>query len=87
MAWLGSVITGVSLIIVQMIISFKSQRLQDLKFDMMIKEVRKDIERLEKKQDKHNDVITRVALLEKSDEDQWKRLEDIIEKIKEQVHD
>ncbi len=43
-------IPAAALIIVQLIISSKQQRVQDLKTEMMIKEVKIDIERLEKKQ-------------------------------------
>lgn len=41
------------------------------------------IEQLEKKVDKHNSVIERVALLEKDNESQWKKLEEITETLKE----
>lgn len=41
------------------------------------------IEQLEKKVDKHNSVIERVALLEKDNEAQWRKLEEITETLKE----
>lgn len=41
------------------------------------------IEQLEKKVDKHNSVIERVALLEKDNEAQWKKLEEITDTLKE----
>lgn len=41
------------------------------------------IEQLEKKVDKHNSVVERVALLEKDNEQQWKKLEEITEALKE----
>ena len=41
------------------------------------------IEQLEKKVDKHNSVIERVALLEKDNESQWKKFDEISESLKE----
>ena len=41
------------------------------------------IEQLEKKVDKHNSVVERVALLEKDNESQWKKLEEITDTLKE----
>ena len=46
------------------------------------------IEMLEKKVDKHNEVIERVALIEHDSEAQWKRLDELheeLETIKKQV--
>lgn len=47
------------------------------------------LEELEKKVDKHNNVIERVVILEQSTDTQWKRIDEIretIEKIKEEVY-
>lgn len=47
------------------------------------------IEQLEKKVEKHNNVIERVAILEKSNDTQWERLDEIrkiVDKIKEEVY-
>jgi cell division protein FtsB len=47
------------------------------------------ISELEKKVEKHNNVIERVTILEQSEQTQWKRLDEIkatIEKIKEEVY-
>ena len=47
------------------------------------------IEQLEKKVEKHNNVIERMAILEKSTETQWGRLDEIrkiVDKIKEEVY-
>lgn len=41
------------------------------------------IEQLEKKVDKHNSVVERVALLEKDNESQWKKFDEISESLKE----
>lgn len=40
------------------------------------------IEQLEKKVDKHNDVIERVAILEKENTEQWKRIDNLHDDIK-----
>lgn len=47
------------------------------------------IEQLEKKVEKHNNVIERVAILEKSNDTQWERIDEIrkiVSKIKEEVY-
>lgn len=47
------------------------------------------ISELEKKVEKHNNVIERVTILEQSEQTQWKRLDEIratVEKIKEEVY-
>lgn len=40
------------------------------------------IEQLEKKVDKHNDLVERVAILEKENTSQWKRMEELHDDIK-----
>ena len=69
-------IPAVALIIVQVIISMKQQRVQDVRFEMTIKEIKDDIKRLEEKQDKHNALIERVTKLEMKDEAQWKWIDE-----------
>lgn len=47
------------------------------------------IDQLEKKVDKHNDVIERVAILEKDDNVQWKRIDELkqdVEALKKEVY-
>ena len=47
------------------------------------------IDQLEKKVDKHNSIIERVALLEKDNGTQWKRIDELkldLEAIKKQVY-
>lgn len=66
MEYLQYIIPAASLIVVQIIISLKERRVQDVKFDDAIKEVKNDIERLEKKVEKHNNFIERVYELEKN---------------------
>ena len=73
-------IPALALIIVQLIISAKQQRVQDVKFEMTIKEIRDDIQRLETKQDKHNNLIERIVVLEQNDKAQWKYIDAFKEK-------
>ena len=70
-------IPAVALIIVQLIVSSKQQRVQDLRTDMMIKEVKLDIERLEKKQEQHNNLIERIVRLEMKNEAQWRYIDEL----------
>lgn len=77
---LSASIPAVALIIVQIIISMKQQRVQDVKFELTIKEIKDDIKRLENKQDKHNQLIERVVVLEQNDKAQWKYIDAFKEK-------
>ena len=70
-------IPAIALIVVQLIVSTKQQRIQDLKLEMMIKEVKLDIERLEKKQEQHNDLVERVVKLEMKNEAQWRYIDEL----------
>ena len=62
---LSASIPAVALIIVQLIVSMKQQRVNDVRFEMTIKEIKDDIKRLEQKQDKHNNFVERVYELER----------------------
>ena len=73
-------VPALALIIVQLIISAKQQRVQDVRFELTIKEIKEDIKRLEEKQDKHNDLIERVTKLELKDEAQWRWIDEFKEK-------
>lgn len=86
-----TIITAASVIIVQILINAKYQRVQDVKFDssineintkldITIKEIKDDISRLEKKQDKHNQLIERVSALEHDDAAQWKWIDEFKDK-------
>ena len=47
------------------------------------------LEELEKKVDKHNNVIERVAILEQNENTQWKRIDEIktdVESVKKEVY-
>lgn len=69
-------IPAAALIIVQLIVSLKQQRVQDLRTDMLIKEVKLDIERLEKKQEQYNNIIERIIKLEMKTEAQWRYIDE-----------
>lgn len=71
-----AVVTALGLIGVQLIVSSKQQRVQDIKFDATIQEVKKDIRRLEEKQDKHNNLIERTAVLERDVKTAFKRIDE-----------
>ena len=57
--------TPIAMIVVQIIVSMKQQRVQDVRFELTIKEIKDDIARLEKKQDKHTELIERMVKVEK----------------------
>ena len=77
---LSASIPAVALIIVQVIISMKQQRVQDVKFELTIKEIKDDIKRLETKQDRHNQLIERIVVLEQNDKAQWNWINSFKEK-------
>ena len=70
-------IPAAGLIIVQLIISSKQQRVQDLQTEMMIKEIKLDIEKLQKKQEQHNNLIERIVRLEMKNEAQWRYIDEL----------
>lgn len=80
MTYLQYIIPALALIIVQIIISAKQQRLQDVRFDMTIKQIREDIQRLESAQTKHNNLIERVVVLEQNEKAQWRYIDQFKEK-------
>lgn len=77
---LSASIPAVSLIIVQIIISMKQQRVQDVRFEMTIKEIKDDISRLEKKQDSHNALIERMTNVERDTQAQWRWIDELKKK-------
>lgn len=81
MTYLEYIIPAVALIIVQIIISAKQQRVQDVRYDMTIKEIREDMKRLEAKQDKYNNVIERIVKMEASEAAQWKWIDEFKAKM------
>ena len=78
---LSASIPAVALIIVQLIISMKQQRVQDVRFELTIKEIKDDIKRLETKQDKHNALIERMINVERDTEAQWRWIDEFKGKI------
>ena len=76
-AVLTASIPAVALIIVQVIISMKQQRVQDVKFELTIKEIKDDIKRLEAKQDKHNQLIERMTNVERDTQAQWRWIDEL----------
>ena len=93
MTYLEYIIPAVALIIVQIIVSIKQQRVQDvrtemnakeqdMRFEMTIKEIREDLARLEKKQDAHNELIRRVAVLERDNETAFNRIDELRQDIR-----
>ena len=76
-AVLTASIPAVALIIVQVIISMKQQRVQDVKFELTIKEIKDDIKRLEAKQDRHNQVIERMTNVERDTQAQWRWIDEL----------
>ncbi len=75
-------IPALALIVVQLIVSVTSQRRNDLKYDMTLSELKKDIGRLEIKQDKHNQILERFAVMEQAQKTQWIRIDEIREELK-----
>ncbi|MCU7380533.1 hypothetical protein OBO34_19665 [Clostridiales Family XIII bacterium ASD5510] len=75
-----SLITAGALILVQIIISRKQQRIQDVKNEYVIKEVQDDIKRLENKQDKHNSLIERMVVVERDLKTAWKNIDELKER-------
>lgn len=77
MAYLQYIIPAAALIIVQLIVSFAQNNTNNVRHDMTIAEIKKDIQRLEEKQDKHNQLIERMVKVEESDKAQWKRIDEM----------
>lgn len=74
------IIPAAALIIVQIIVSYKQQRVQDVKNEYLIKEVQEDIKRLETKQDKHNSLIERMAVVERDQKTAFRLIDELKER-------
>ena len=81
MEYLQYIIPAAALIIVQIIISVKQQKVNDVRMGMTIDEIKADIKRLENKQDKHNQLIERMVKVEASDKAQWSWIDEFKEKL------
>ena len=79
---LSASIPAMSLIIVQIIVSMKQQRVQDVRFEMTIQDIKTELARLEKKQDAHNELIQRVAVLERDNKTAFNRIDELRDDIK-----
>lgn len=79
---LPPLITAVGLIAVQYIVSSKQQRIQDVKNEYVIKEIKDDIRRLESKQDKHNSLIERMVVVERDMKAVWRNIDELNKEIK-----
>ncbi len=79
MEYLEYIIPAVALIIVQLIISFKQDRVNTVRQDMVTEAIKQDIKRLEEKQDKHNQLIERMVKVESSDKAQWRQIDELKE--------
>ena len=79
--YLEYIIPAVALIIVQLIISFKQDKVNTVRQDMVTEAIKADIKRLEEKQDKHNQLIERMVKVESSDKAQWKQIDDLKKKL------
>lgn len=79
---LGAIITAASLIAVQVIISAKQQRLTDLKNEFLLQNVQDHIKRLEEKQDKHNNLIERMAIVERDIKTAFTFISELKEEVK-----
>lgn len=65
------IIPAAALIIVQLIVSYRQDKINNIKYDMTINAIKDDLKRLEGKQDKHNQLIERMVKIESSDDAQW----------------
>ena len=74
------IIPAAALIIVQLIVSLTDRKAFNTKLELTIKDIKEDIARLEKKQDKHNELIERVTKLEMNDQAQWRWIDSFKEK-------
>ena len=79
MEYLEYIIPAVALIIVQLIISFKQDKVNTVRQDMVTEAIKQDIKRLEEKQDKHNQLIERMVKVESSDKAQWRQIDELKE--------
>ena len=85
MSFLQYIIPAVALIIVQLIISFKQDKVNNVKYDMTIQAIKEDIARLEAKQDRHNQLIERMTVVEQNDMAQWKWIDQFKEVFKNHI--
>ena len=83
MSILEYLIPAAALIIVQLIVSYRQDKINNIKYDMTIQSIKEDLKRLESKQDKHNQLIERMTRVEDSDQAQWKWIDQFKDNISE----
>lgn len=72
-----TLITAVSLIVVQIIISIKQHKISDIKHEYNLKIVEDSIKRLEEKQNKHNNLIERMTIVERDMKTAYNKLNEL----------
>lgn len=80
---LTALITAGAMVVVQIIISTKQQKVSDVKMEYTIQAIEEHIDRLERKQDKHNNLIERMTIVERDLKTSFGK----IDEIKEEIHE
>ena len=80
---LTALITAGAMVVVQIIISTKQQKVSDVKMEYTIQAIEEHIDRLERKQDKHNNLIERMTIVERDLKTSFSK----IDEIKEDIHE
>lgn len=80
---LTALITAGAMVIVQIIISTKQQKVSDVKMEYTLHAMEEHIGRLEKKQDKHNNLIERMTIVERDLKTSFNK----IDELKEDIHE
>lgn len=78
-----ALITAGAMVIVQIIISTKQQKVSDVKMEYTIQAIEEHIDRLEKKQDKHNNLIERMVIVERDLKTSFNKMDE----LKEEIHE
>lgn len=76
-ALIAAVVPAIGSIIVQILINNKQRRVSEVKLDYTIKAIEEHIQRLEIKQDKHNNLIERMVIVERDLKSSFKRLDEL----------
>lgn len=76
-ALIAAVVPAIGSIIVQILINNKQRRVSEVKLDYTIKAIEEHIQRLELKQDKHNNLIERMVIVERDLKSSFIRLDEL----------
>lgn len=76
-ALIAAVVPAIGSIIVQILINNKQRRVSEVKLDYTIKAIEEHIQRLELKQDKHNNLIERMVIVERDLKSSFVRLDEL----------